>query len=79
MSDDIKETNFQTSAEVLQAIEQLTQSSLLEENSDAYTLWSDGCVHNITAQDVKRLAWSFVQDDTEYLEWGCKFYRSGGK
>lgn len=70
-------TSFQTSAEVLQAIEQLTQSSLLEENSDAYTLWSDGCVQNITAQDVKRLAWSFVQDDNEeYLVWGCKFYRS---
>ena len=70
-------TAFQTSAEVLRAIEQLTQSSLLEENSDAYTLWSDGHVHNITAQDVKRLAWSIVQDDNEeFLEWGCKFYRS---
>jgi hypothetical protein len=65
---------------VLQAIEQLTQSSLLDENSDAYILWSDGCVHNITEQDVKRLAWSFVKDDNEeYLEWGCKIYRSGRK
>lgn len=73
-------TNFETSAEVLQAIEQLTQSSLLDENSDALKLWADGYLHSITEQDVKRLAWSFVQDDDEeYLVWGGKFYRLGGQ
>lgn len=73
-------TSFETSEEVLKAIEQLTQSSLLDENSDALKLWADGHVHSITEQDVKRLAWAFVQDsDEEYLVWGGKFYRSEGQ
>ena len=63
-------TGFETSEEVIQAIENLTESDLLEHVSLARELWENGYTDDVSNVDVITLAWSYADEEKTELIWG---------
>lgn len=78
-------SGFETSAEVLGAIEELTGEEVLSNGSDAFTLWEDGIlgeqvgelfVVRISAEQVLAAAWAITDPDETELFWGGRHTRA---
>ena len=61
-------SGLNSSAAILEAIEQLASGSVLDDTSDAYMLWENGYSSTVTMADVQKLAFTMTDDDE--LFWG---------
>ena len=67
-----KYNSFETSEEIIQAIEERYAGKIIDSESDAYTEWADPSEINVI---IKR-AWELADDKTTSLHWGMETYKN---